>query len=277
MAREPSRDDLPALPDGQELLPTDPVQVVTAGLGLARLTVGATMRLGRWGVGASMRIGNRVIKAAISGETATTLLDDATAALREQARDLLGIVDDAGRVVGFQMPGEQNQAAIEARSSASLRQLRAKGTQLLETSANVHYEEPYHPAYGRILDELAPDEARILRLMVIEGPQPVVEVRTSSPIPGASQRIASQLNMIGAEAGCRYSERVPSYLNNLERLGLVWFSDEELSDPTRYQILEAQPDVMDALREASRTKTVRGSLRMTPFGTDFAQTCLLEE
>ena len=51
--------------------------------------------------------------------------------------------------------------------------------------------------------------------------------------------------MIGAEAGCRYLDRVPAYLNNLYRLGLIWFSREPLEDPLRYQVLEAQPEVTD--------------------------------
>ena len=48
--------------------------------------------------------------------------------------------------------------------------------------------------------------------------------------------------MIGAEAGCRHLDDVPAYLNNLFRLGLIWFSREPLADPLRYQVLEAQPD-----------------------------------
>ena len=252
-------------------LQADPVRVVTAGVGLARLTVGATARLGRWGLGASMRIGNRVIKAAVAGETATSLLDDATEALREQARDLLGIVDDAGRVVGLQMPREQHRALPDR----SADDLQAKGAALLEASADVTYDEPYHPAYARILDQMAPDEARILRLMELEGPQAIVDVRTSSPIPGASELIESDLNMVGAEAGCRYLDRVPAYLNNLQRLGLIAHSTDQVEDHSRYQVLEAQPDVLAALRSHSRTKTIRKSLRVTPFGTDFARTCLL--
>ena len=251
--------------------PLPPVNVVTAGMGLARLTVGATAKLGRWGLGASMRVGNRVIKAAITGENATTLIDDATEALREQARDLLGIVDDAGRVVGFQMPTQQ--PAIEANAS-SLSHLKARGAALLNASADVHYEEHYHPAYARIIDQMAPDEARILRMMAEEGPQAVVDVRSSGALPGSSETIATALNMIGAEAGVRFLDRMPSYLNNLERLGLVYFSGEEVADHTKYQVLEAQPDVLAALKRANRTKTVRRSLRTTPFGADFAATAL---
>ena len=56
--------------------------------------------------------------------------------------------------------------------------------------------------------------------------------------------------MIGAEAGCRHPDRVPAYLNNLYRLGLIWFSREPLEDPLRYQVLEAQPEVLEAMGEA---------------------------
>ena len=65
----------------------------------------------------------------------------------------------------------------------------------------------------------------------------------------ASELVAPGLSMIGAEAGCRHPDRVPAYLNNLYRLGLVWFSREPLEDPLRYQVLEAQPEVVEAMRE----------------------------
>ena len=39
-----------------------------------------------------------------------------------------------------------------------------------------------HPAYERILGELAPDEARVLLLLLEKGPQPSVDVRTGGPI-----------------------------------------------------------------------------------------------
>src|SRR5581483_12202374 len=77
----------------------------------------------------------------------------------------------------------------------------------------------------------------------------------------------------GAAAGVRYGDRVPSYLNNLYRLGLIWFSREPL-EPSRYQVLEAQPDVLAALRSGRQGRTVRRSIHLTPFGRDFCDTCL---
>jgi hypothetical protein len=66
---------------------------------------------------------------------------------------------------------------------------------------------------------------------------------------------------------------VPAYLNNLERLGLIWFSREPLEDPLSYQVLEAQPEVLTALG-GGRRKTVRRSIALTPFGKNFCDTVL---
>ena len=124
------------------------------------------------------------------------------------------------------------------------------------------------------LGELAPDEGRILRMLALQGPQPAVDIRTWRPLDISSELIAPGLTMIGAEAGCRYLDRVPAYLNNLYRLGLIWFSREPLLDPLRYQVLEAQPDVLAGMRKAGRGRTVRRSIHLTPFGRDFCETCL---
>src|SRR4051812_36961507 len=108
--------------------------------------------------------------------------------------------------------------------------LRQRGAELLARSVDVDYDEPAHPAFARILEELAPDEARILRLLWTSGAQPAVDVREAKPLGIASGLIEGGLTMIGTEAGCRWVDRVPSYLQNLDRLGLTWFSREPLED-----------------------------------------------
>jgi hypothetical protein len=80
--------------------------------------------------------------------------------------------------------------------------------------------------------------------------------------------------MIGPAAGCRHPERIHSYLNNLYRLGLVWFSREPMEDTLRYQVLEAQPEVTEAMEEAGRGKTVRRSIHLTAFGEEWCRVCL---
>jgi hypothetical protein len=159
-------------------------------------------------------------------------------------------------------------------SHDTVEELRERGAELLRRSADVHYSEEAHPAYANILNNLAPDEGRILRLFVQQGPQASIDVRTSPPLGIGSEMVASGMNMIGREAGCRDVDRTHSYLANLYRLGLIWFSREALSDQNRYHLLEAQPEVQVAMSEAGRTRTVRRSIHLTDFGRDFCETCL---
>ena len=83
--------------------------------------------------------------------------------------------------------------------------------------------------------------------------------------------------MIGPRAGVRYLDEVPAYLNNLFRLGLIWFSREQLEDPLEYQVVEAQPDVLEAMHSVRFAKVIRRSIHLTPFGLDFCKTCLVDD
>jgi hypothetical protein len=186
------------------------------------------------------------------------------------ARRLLGAIGAAERSADTEW-----RTGSDRDGAARPETLRERGAELLRRSADVHYDESLHPAYERILSQLAPDEARILRLLAERGPQPSVDVRSGwLPFNIGSQLVAPGLTMIGDEAGCRYPERVHPYLNNLFRLGLVWFSRERVEDPLRYQVLEAQPMVTDALEKATRGRTVRRSIQLTPFGVDFCRATL---
>jgi hypothetical protein len=240
----------------------DPLELIG---GLARVTAGAWVRTASWSLGASVR----VARAAVDPRTAGGLGRDAVDGLREYARAFLGITN------GPNQQQAQLPADVDAeRPLPELVALRLKGHELLRESADVNIDDTAHPAYARILEEIAPDEARILRLLALEGAQPAVDVRTSQLIGIGSQLVAEGLSMIAQQAGCRHPDRVAPYLNNLNRLGLIWFSKEPIADPSSYQVLEAQPPVLDAVKSARRAKTVQRSIRLTPFGSDFVEVCL---
>lgn len=241
--------------------------LLTAAPVFARMAAAAWLRSVRWGAEATVRGSIRMMRGLASGENPATVMQETGNDLRRYARELLGIADEM-----------EAEAADSERDATSAAALRARGEELLRLSADVHYQEDSHPAFARILDQLAPDEARILRMLRERGPQPSVDVRSGGPLGVgivATELVAPGLNMIGAEAGCRHLERVPAYLNNLYRLGLIWFSRESLEDPLCYQVLEAQPDVGEALADAGRgARTVRRSIHLTPFGADFCELCL---
>lgn len=213
--------------------------------GLARLGARTWLRTAGWSIGMSIR-------------AARSAVDLLTAPARNS--DVITLP-----------PADIEELGDPAPEPMSLQE---RGAALLRQSADVEVDDGAHPAYARILEELHPDEARILRLLALDGPQPAVDVRSLQLLGLGSEVVAEGLNMIGAQAGCRHPDRVHAYLDNLNRLGLIWFSKQALDDPAAYQVLEAQPSVLDAVRGTSRAKTVQRSIRLTPFGRDFCEVCL---
>jgi hypothetical protein len=242
---------------------------------LTRIAAGIWWRATKWGVAASARNGLRIARAAGDPVLVTQVANEIGLELREYARDLLGITELEDRVRSL-MPGTGLDSSNGSSNGAVSGEvgLRVMGAQLLRAAAQIDRQDHAHPAYARILTELAPDEGRILRLLATAGPQASVDIRSSKLIGVDSEPVAEGLTMIGAEAGLQRRERVPAYLNNLERLGLIWFSREPIDDSVAYQVLEAQPEVLSAIKRATRTKTVERSIKLTPFGEDFCSICL---
>jgi hypothetical protein len=277
--------------------------------GIVRLAATTWWHTTEWTVTTSVKAASRIVGVALHPETAGQFVRDllggseledrirsaapATGSARKMAEAVPG--GDAALRAVDSVPGADvirrvaevvtlPLAVREVRDNGDERRngvpgsLRSRGEELLYKSRDVHYEEAAHPAYERLLDSLAPDEARILRLMLLDGPQPAVDIRTGGPLGLVSSRlIAPGLSMIGARAGLRYVERVPAYLNNLNRLGLIWFSRETLRDPMRYQVLEAQPDVLEAVHSVRQAKIVRRSIHLTPFGEGFCRAALVPD
>ena len=248
---------------------------VSSAAGLARIGAAAWWRTTIWTAAASVRLSSRVVRAASTGQAPVEVFRSARSEARSYARRVLGIIDPDELIRQAASEITSRDAVNGRATNGAPRPLREIGAELLRRSADVSFDEGTHPAYARILQDLAPDEARILRLLAIAGPQPSVDIRSGLlPLNATSELIASGLNMIGAEAGCRCQDDTPVYLNNLFRLGLIWFSREPLGDPLRYQVLESQPEVTEAIEGAGRARTIRRSIELTPFGKQFCELCL---
>jgi hypothetical protein len=229
--------------EDQDRRTAGPIEAMPA---VARLAASAWWHAAERSMAVSLHLGSQIVRAAIGGRLPSPPATD---------------------------PIAEERSAPARASDASRSALRERGADLLARSADVGHSEDLHPAYARILDNLSPDEARILRLFATHGPQPAIDVRRGLPL--VSELVAPGISMIGAEAGCRHPDRVAAYLDNLNRLGLIWFSREALRDINPYQVLEAQPEAVEAMRDAGRTsRTVRRSIHLTPFGTDFCRVCL---
>lgn len=229
--------------------------------GLLRLAAGAWWRTNVWTASAALRATRRLAEATRSGDSAAALVDDARNEAVGAARRVLGIAERPSN-------GSRDAPASDAEP------LRERWEDLLERSTEVADDEDLHPAFADILSHLHPDEARILRLLASDGPQAAVDVRNWRPLGIGSRVVAPGLTMIGQHAGVLHLGRVPAYLANMFRLGLIWFSRDPVEELSPYQVLEAQPEVTQALKRAGRGTTVRRSIRLTPFGKQFCLACV---
>jgi abortive infection alpha-like protein len=248
---------------------------------LARAAADAWVKTAWWSLAVSLKVGTKLARVALDPGAAVELAQEFSTGVRGYAREFLGIADLEGQVRQIAPPpgtfsrrGRRNGGEPSSAEEDFSISLREQGAALLRAAADVAADDELHPAYARILGELAPDEARILRLLATEGPQPQVDVRAANLIGVGSQLVAHGLNMLGPEAGARHHERVGAYLDNLVRLGLVRTGAEPLTDPTAYQVLEAQPEVLEAIKRTTRAKSDRHSIRLTPFGAGFCHAAL---
>jgi hypothetical protein len=254
-------------PSGEVVRINDPGEALPA---LARATAGAWLRAAAWSAGTTLRVGAQAMRAATDPDAAAHVYGEVADGLRNYAREFLGI-NELDREMRLLTPLAGSRLALNPRVSEE--SLRAQGSELLRAAADVGVDERAHPAYAQILAEISPDEARILRLLAAEGPQALVDIRAAHLIGIGSQLVAPALNMLGSEAGLARRARVPIYLTNLSRLGLVLLSDEEIEDRAAYQVLEAQPDVLTMIKQTPRARSVHRSLALTPLGLDLCEVC----
>jgi len=270
--------------------PPSPVGAAIGALpGLFRIGAVTVAHTAGWGLAAYARTCGRVARAVVDPQEAARLSDDlgtVAGQLTDFARSVAsgGPISEAMERWGIPAL-EAAQSTLQSRAgrdgsgpAAEQDKLRRYGEQLLRRSRDVWDDDSRHPAYAGILRDLAPDEARILVLLLKDGPQPSVDVREGGPVGRVrgSRLIARGLTMIGPRASVRYPDAVPQYLNNLTRLGLVWQSPEPVPDLLRYQVIEAQPDVLDAVHAVRTARIVRRSIHLTPFGQDFARVCFAD-
>lgn len=268
--------------------------------GLMRVGVTAGWRALSWTVNTSVRTGSDVVRRALNGDPPGAIIAGVTADLRDLAARALGVDSETGdhgllrpvaplvkdipvvRDMVRDLPTwpATDHDRVTGRAGGlpdnpTEEELLARGTELLRRSADVRVVEEGHPAYARILTELTPDEARILRYLHANGPQPSIDVRTFRPLGIGSEKVAGGLNMIAEHAGCRHVDRIHPYLTNLFRLGLIEFPREQVDNPGRYQLIEAQPKVAEVLARAGRMpKIVYRRIELNDFGTAFCEICL---
>ncbi len=171
----------------------------------------------------------------------------------------------------------------EERERTEREELRRRFSELLDRSRAARpVDGEVHPAFSRIIEEISPDEARIIRFLHEEGPQPVVDVVSTPWVGSGGQTLLDHVSMIGDRAGCHRPDRTATYLDNLSRLGVVRIDDEEIVGHDDYELIEARPEVARAEERAQDELNQRAvlehvSARLGALGEEFCAVCLTGE
>lgn len=154
-------------------------------------------------------------------------------------------------------------------------ELREMFANLIASSMNSDKTNNVHPSFIEIIKQLNTDEAKILKY--IKGQHfPTLNVVANQ---GHSHSpVMENFSDIPYRAECVNPENVHSYLENLNRLGLIkLYSNGTLSDPKVYLALESHTVIKDTIQVAElmgQPQLIRSYVQSTMFGTQFYNACI---
>jgi hypothetical protein len=153
---------------------------------------------------------------------------------------------------------------------------------LLERAAEQTHEQATEALFRRIIVELVPDEARILGALSDGTTYPMLHVGIGTRVGPVTRRIIENVSNIGKPAGVKLLEQVPAYITHLRTLALLESAPEDKDFEIRYQILESDLSIKQAIERAqpgaiSSVRYLRRTLRLSEFGRQFWLACAAQE
>lgn len=165
--------------------------------------------------------------------------------------------------------------------------LRELFANLLATSMDAETARAAHPAFAEMIRQMAPDEARVMRLLARANAYPMISVGDPvrgqlHPRSGDSDLFRNlflvHFSLLPHDAGCSSADLFLTYLDNLGRLGLVEVKERYALAGADYQALEKHPVVVEAAAACGiRNPGVRHeAVLLTALGRQFCDACLGE-
>lgn len=124
--------------------------------------------------------------------------------------------------------------------------------------------------FHRIIDQLVPDEARIISALSDGSTSPLITVRARTTTGGPGRIVLANASLVGRTANLTLPAMTPSYVTHLIALGLVERGPEDPAMKQDYEILGAETYILKAIKAASRgplpARVEKGTLQVTALG-----------
>ncbi|AYA65824.1 DUF4393 domain-containing protein [Alteromonas sp. RKMC-009] len=140
-----------------------------------------------------------------------------------------------------------------------------------------------HPGFVEIIRNLSSDEAKIFNFLSTANVQPICNISSSVQNSNGRNIVAELVSHIGVDSKVQHNDLMPSYLTNLERLGLIDIPRETyLTQKDSYKRLEEDPSVRALLNQINAENQALGItgkidkfiVKVTSFGKLFGQACV---
>lgn len=153
--------------------------------------------------------------------------------------------------------------------------LREMFANLVASSFNEDISDNAHPSFVEIIKQLNSDEAKILTY--IKGKHfPTIHVVSQNN--GSQSPIMMNFSDVSLKAQCELPEKIHSYLDNLNRLGLIQLHNQgSLTDKTLYSDIEKHPIIKHSIMLADslgKSKIIHSHAQSTMFGINFYNSCI---
>ncbi|MFD2446371.1 DUF4393 domain-containing protein [Bacillus sp. CGMCC 1.16607] len=172
--------------------------------------------------------------------------------------------------------------AVEAlRYTAHKEELREMFANLIATAMDKEKALKAHPSYVEIIKQLSPDEARMLSSIKGNGLLPIIDLRAGKPNGEIGFfEIKKHFTDLAYVAGCSNPELGSAYIENLNRLGLIFIDKETylIDHEMYYDELINHSEIKSLfpmITSMSRTIDFRKySFTRTEFGENFVNACI---
>ncbi|MGB6208880.1 Abi-alpha family protein [Mycobacterium sp.] len=161
---------------------------------------------------------------------------------------------------------------IEQSPDGHIESLDTKMHDLLDRAVEQDTATSRQELFHKILDQIVPDEARIISALSDGGASPLLNVYARTRAGLAGEVVLENMSLIGRTANLALPHLTPMYVSHLLSLGLVESNPEDPAMKEEYEVLGADPAVLRAIKNASRgpipARIEKYTLRLSGLGLE---------
>ena len=140
-----------------------------------------------------------------------------------------------------------------------------------------------HPGFVEIIKNMTADEGLILKVFIPNIYKPIMDVKLKLKTgTGGEHNLVNNYSLIGEEAGCKYPDLTPKYIDNLCRLGLLHMpAGRHLVELNAYDNLikteEYEKFKVQHETEHTGITEIKKYIELTELGTQFKEACVIDK